>query len=156
MPVPLVRAMASRDLDAVLAIAAAVPTAPHWPPSEFARMLAVIAEEPRRRGAWVAGREGVQGFAIAAHAEGAAELEAVVTAPAFRRMGVGSALLEAVAEWGREIGAERLLLEARASNHEALRLYRRHGFVHDGVRLKYYRNPEEDAVLLSLGLFPSP
>ena len=161
---PLVRPMTLRDLDAVIAIAAGVPTAPHWPPSEFARMLAVVAEAPRRRGAWVAKlvdasqkdeSDAVQGFAMASYAAGTAELEAVVTAPRFRRRGIGSALVTAVAGWSHEIGAERLLLEARVSNREALQLYLRQGFVQDGLRPGYYRNPEEDAVLLSLALFPA-
>ena len=150
--------MSARDLGAVIAIAAAVPTAPHWPPSEFARMLTVIAEAPLRRGAWVAelvdvvkeeAERRVQGFAMASHTAGTAELEAVVTAPGSRRRGIGAALLAAAAAWGREAGAERLLLEVRASNLDALRLYLRHGFVQDGIRAAYYRNPEEDAVLLS-------
>ncbi len=152
-----VRPMRAEDLNAVIAIAAVVPTAPHWPPSEFQRMLDVIALKPRRRGAWVAGLAGVstgavQGFAMASHAAGTAELEAVVTAPEFRHRGAGAALMQAVIVWSREAGAERLLLEARASNHDALRLYERLGFAVDGIRRGYYHNPDEDAVLLSLAL----
>ncbi len=145
--------MREYDLPAVLAIAAAVPTAPHWPLAEFSRMLDVIAREPTRRSAWVA-REGslVQGFAILSQAAGAAELEAVVTAPEWRRRGIGLQLLMAAISWSRSVGATRLQLEARESNGEALRLYARCGFASDGMRRGYYRNPEEDAVLLSLDL----
>ena len=155
-----VRLMREEDLEAVIAIAAGVPTAPHWPPGEFRRMLQVIAEHPGRRGAWVAVAQGMQvpdvpgvrGFAMASHVSGAAELEAVVCAPEHRRKGVGLALLERVVAWSRTVGAERLLLEARASNVDALRLYLRQGFRQDGVRRGYYCNPDEDAVLLSLPL----
>jgi ribosomal protein S18 acetylase RimI-like enzyme len=55
-------------------------------------------------------------------------------------------------DWSRALGLRRLLLECRRSNESALRLYRRHGFQEDGVRLRYYRNPEEDAALMSLPL----
>ena len=146
-----VRAMRGEDLDEVVAIAAVVPTAPHWPPAEFLRMLQVIAEHPERRGAWVAG-DGVRGFAMASCAAGEAQLEAVVTAPEHRRKGIGAALVVEVIGWCRTVGAERLLLEVRASNGNALRLYARHGFRQDGVRRGYYVNPDEDALLLSLGL----
>ncbi|RRA48893.1 GNAT family N-acetyltransferase [Acidipila sp. EB88] len=189
-----VRPMLASDLADVVAIAAVVPTAPHWPPSEFLRMLDVIQAQPGRRGAWVgygeprsagaevpglvvpmvrrkqqpaavnpSGRIGppgadpegmgvVWGFAMASQVAGIAELEAVVTAPGFRRRGVGAALLAATAGWAVAQGAERLLLEARASNQDALRLYRRMGFQDDGVRPGYYNNPVEDAVLLSCAL----
>ncbi len=151
--VRLVRPMLRQDVTGVIAIAAAVPTAPHWPPIEYDRMLQVIATSPGKRGAWVAASGmGVQGFAMATHVAGTAELEAVVTAPAYRRQGIGSALLAAVIAWSGEQGATRLLLEARASNRDALALYARLGFREDGVRRGYYRNPDEDAVLLSLEL----
>ena len=135
-----IRPMQPSDISAVLAIAAIVPTAPHWPPAEYTRMLAVIAEAPARRGAWVAelhrpanpdtqpksepaSQPCVQGFAMATHVAGTAELEAVVTAPGSRRRGIGSALLTTVQTWARSAGAARLLLEVRASNTDALRLY---------------------------------
>ncbi len=148
-----VRPMLRGDVPGVIAIAAAVPTAPHWPAVEYDRMLHVIALSPGRRGAWVAATgEQVQGFAMATHVAGTADLEAVVTAPAHRRRGVGSMLLAAVVAWTAAQGATRLVLEVRASNRDALALYARLGFGEDGVRLGYYRNPDEDAVLLSLSL----
>jgi ribosomal-protein-alanine N-acetyltransferase len=148
-----VRLLAERDVAQVLALAAAVPTAPHWPAFEFYRMLQVIADQPERRGAWVwCDREHVQGFAMASHTAGTAELEAVVTASTHRRRGIGQALVGTVAAWARELAAERLLLEVRASNRDARRLYALHGFQQDGIRHGYYRSPEEDAVLLSLAL----
>ncbi len=150
---PAVRPMLQQDIPGVIAIAAAVPTAPHWPAVEYNRMLQVIAVSPGRRGAWVAAIDGhVQGFAMATHVAGTAELEAVVTAPMYRRQGVGSMLLAAVVAWSTAQSATRLLLEARASNRDALALYARLGFTEDGVRRGYYRNPDEDAVLLSLSL----
>ncbi len=153
-----VRPMESGDVEAVVAVAAEVPTAPHWPPAEFYRMLAVIGGNPARRGAWVARSEQKEalGFAIASHVSGLAELEAVVTAPRFRRRGVGRALAETALAWACHHAAERLVLEARVSNEDALRLYRRLGFRQDGIRVRYYRNPEEDAILMSCPLSGGP
>ena len=144
--------MTSADVPQLAALAARVPTAPHWPVFEFERLVTFSAEHPQRRAAWVAvsPREGVQGFAIASHVEGTAELEAVVTAPERRRQGLGTALVGGVLAWCEAIAAERLVLEVRASNLDAVRLYARLGFRQDGVRRGYYQKPLEDAMLMSL------
>ena len=48
--------------------------------------------------------------------------------------------------------AEKMLLEVRASNSAAIGLYKKYGFVRDGVRRGYYRFPTEDAWLMSRAL----
>jgi ribosomal-protein-alanine N-acetyltransferase len=68
--------------------------------------------------------------------------------PAFRRRGVASALVAAVLERGRALGALRATLEVRQSNGAALTLYERCGFRVAGVRRQYYTRPEEDALIL--------
>jgi ribosomal-protein-alanine N-acetyltransferase len=52
----------------------------------------------------------------------------------------------------RRLGGTKMLLEVRASNGAALRLYERLGFSQTGRRRGYYADPVEDAVLLSLQL----
>jgi len=96
----------------------------------------------------------VAGFAMASHVAGICDLEAVVVTASWRGRRFGAALVEAAAGWGAEIGASRLELEVRASNTPALRLYQRMGFAVDGTRPGYYRNPDEEAVLMSLPLQP--
>jgi ribosomal-protein-alanine N-acetyltransferase len=46
--------------------------------------------------------------------------------------------------------AHRAVLEVRASNQPAQRLYRGFGFSQTAIRPKYYVNPVEDAVLMEL------
>ena len=65
-----------------------------------------------------------------------------------RRNGVGSLLLHAVVEEGRQRALHRLFLEVRESNDGAQSLYSRHGFEIVGSRRNYYTNPVEDAVLM--------
>ena len=48
----------------------------------------------------------------------------------------------------RTEGAQQAYLEVRASNHAAIALYTRLGFRVCGRRPNYYRDPEEDAVLV--------
>jgi ribosomal-protein-alanine N-acetyltransferase len=62
-------------------------------------------------------------------------------------------LVEAIGNC-RDRGASRLLLEVRENNDGAIALYRRAGFVIDGVRRDYYRTHagREAALLMSLSL----
>jgi ribosomal-protein-alanine N-acetyltransferase len=77
-------------------------------------------------------------------------INTLAVAPAERRKGVATLLLTHVmAETSKE-GARRATLEVRASNEAALALYRRLGFTVRGKRQGYYRNPDEDALILWL------
>ena len=68
--------------------------------------------------------------------------------PAYRRAGIGSALLTHVLDEGARMGARRATLEVRRSNEAARQLYERFGFSVVGVRQGYYSNPVEDALVL--------
>ena len=50
----------------------------------------------------------------------------------------------------RSRGAQQALLEVRRSNLEAQRLYKRFGFEVVGLRPRYYRDNNEDAILMTL------
>ena len=79
------------------------------------------------------------------------QINNVAVRPECRRLGAGRALVEAVLEHGRAAGARTALLEVRASNVAAQRLYASLGFVQVGVRPRYYAHPEEDALVLAQG-----
>ncbi len=68
--------------------------------------------------------------------------------PAYRRAGIGAALLTHVLDAGARMGARRATLEVRRSNEAARQLYERFGFSIVGVREGYYSNPVEDALVL--------
>jgi len=73
-----------------------------------------------------------------------------VVASAQRRNGLGRDLLRFLLAEARAAGAIRLLLEVRTGNGAARALYRGLGFQEEGLRRRYYRDPVEDAVLMSL------
>jgi ribosomal protein S18 acetylase RimI-like enzyme len=52
----------------------------------------------------------------------------------------------------RTAGVREFILEVRASNQRALGFYRSLGWSETGRRPRYYADPEEDAVLMSLEL----
>ena len=69
-----------------------------------------------------------------------------------RRQGIGSALLRAAFRHGARHGARMALLEVRAGNRAAQSVYDRHGFVIAGRRRAYYREPTEDALVMTATL----
>jgi ribosomal-protein-alanine N-acetyltransferase len=67
-----------------------------------------------------------------------------------RHRGIATSLVAAALQTGMSNAAHRAMLEVRASNRAAQRLYEGFGFTQTAVRPKYYVNPEEDAVLMEL------
>jgi ribosomal-protein-alanine N-acetyltransferase len=101
--------------------------------------------------------EKLLGFAVgkvilSAAGDGTGELESVAVDETARRRGVGRSLCEAVVDWSRGQGAAEIELEVRAGSAGAIALYAGLGFVVVGRRGGYYRDPDEDAVLMQLKL----
>lgn len=74
----------------------------------------------------------------------------VAVTPAARRRGVAQALLRELAAYGTAHGLYRITLEVRVGNTPAIGLYESAGYVRDGVRPGFYRDPTEDAAIYSL------
>jgi ribosomal-protein-alanine acetyltransferase len=145
--------MALADLTRVMAIAASLPNAPHWPESAY--LDAVIPESTPPRIALVVTDpqpEDVRGFAVAKLLPPQAELETIAVAVERQRQGLGRRLFDALAEELRQAGVHEVLLEVRASNRAALAFHRSVGFGKKGLRPRYYEDPIEDAVLMGLKL----
>lgn len=96
----------------------------------------------------------VIGFGAVLVGAAEAHLLDVAVASGHRRRGVGSRLVRALRAAARnDLGAQAMTLEVRASNDAARALYRRLGFVEEGVRPDYYPpdgpgGGREDAVLM--------
>ena len=73
----------------------------------------------------------------------------------WRGRGVGGALVRAVIDAARDLGAHKVALQVWPHNEAARRLYLRHGFVEEGLLRRHYprRNGELwDAVIMGLVL----
>lgn len=81
-----------------------------------------------------------------------AELFRIGVLPWQRRLGVGRALITAFFDEAKAAGAERVLLEVRESNEIARAFYARMGAIELCRRRRYYRAPEEDAIILEISL----
>jgi [ribosomal protein S18]-alanine N-acetyltransferase len=71
-----------------------------------------------------------------------ADVMTVAVAPGHRGTGLGARLLGLLIDSARAAGASQLLLEVRADNLPAQRLYLGAGFERIAVRRGYYRTPE--------------
>ena len=71
----------------------------------------------------------------------------------WRGRGVGSALVAAAIEWGRENGLHKLTLSVFPHNEAAIRLYRKFGFAEEGRREKQIRRANGEIWdLIEMGL----
>lgn len=93
-------------------------------------------------------------FACAAIVFDACELRRIGVSPSARGKGVGRDLLLAVIAHARASGCDRVELEVAAQNSAALALYRAAGFAEVGRRPRYYREPVDDALLMTLPITP--
>lgn len=70
----------------------------------------------------------------------------IAVLPAYRRTGIGKRLLK----WSMlEYPKKNFLLEVRESNAPAINLYKSMGFEQVGFRKRYYRDPDEGAILMT-------
>ena len=72
----------------------------------------------------------------------------IAVLPEFRGRGMGNILVENMIEVAKENGALNMTLEVRVSNQSAIALYEKYGFEKSGVRPKYYKENNEDALIM--------
>ena len=66
----------------------------------------------------------------------------------FRRQGLAYNMMNLMKNIAAQMGINRQTLEVRESNHEAINLYRKCGFVVKGRRPLYYTDTHEDALVM--------
>jgi ribosomal-protein-alanine N-acetyltransferase len=79
-----------------------------------------------------------------------AHISTLAVHPDFRGQGIGELLLNTVLDNSSRMGARIVTLEVRTSNSRAINLYRKHDFKVVGSRPRYYRDNNEDALLMTL------
>lgn len=97
----------------------------------------------------------IVGYFVAMKGVDEVHLLNITVAPASQRRGLAHLLLEALALWARQQGAQWLWLEVRVSNERAQQVYQRYGFQRVGQRKGYYpasHGVREDAIVMSLQL----
>lgn len=77
-----------------------------------------------------------------------ADIQTIAVDPTHRRLGIGRVLLRQLLDLARSRGAVDVLLEVRADNPGAQRLYELNGFTAIAVRPRYYQPDDVDAVVM--------
>ena len=99
---------------------------------------------------WLVAVEGetVAGYVGSQSVLGETDMMNIAVSPDYRRRGIGEKLVTELVIQLQAEGNRRLMLEVRASNTPAQKLYEKLGFQMVGRRPRYYHNPKEDALIL--------
>ena len=89
------------------------------------------------------------GYLLAYAAADEAEIARIAVTEEFQRQGAGRALILGLETVCEENKIEKLLLDVRESNETARTFYAGMGFQEDGIRQRFYENPQEDGILMS-------
>jgi len=94
----------------------------------------------------------VVGFVDMHVVEKDAHINEIAVGLASRRRGIGKALLERCIEAAKSKECDNVSLEVRRSAEAARDLYESIGFITVGVRKSFYREPDDDAIVMILEL----
>jgi len=136
------------DIPRIQALEVQSATAAHWSAGQYDTLF---ADDAPQRTVLVAQNEHdnvqVIGFVIARCLTGEWEIENIVVAEHYKNRRIGTALVRHLLSEAEAGGASSVILEVRESNGPARRLYESNGFMAEGRRKVYYRDPVEDAIL---------
>jgi ribosomal-protein-alanine N-acetyltransferase len=142
----VIRKMTLDDVPAVLDLDQRSFSLP-WPERSFRFEL---TDNPASR-CWVAELdEKVVGMIVVWLIVEEAHVATIATHPDFRRKGIAKRLLSHALQKLMEQGARSSFLEVRESNLAAQAMYRKFGYEETGRRRRYYKDNDEDAILMNL------
>lgn len=100
-----------------------------YPEAEGRSRLELAEDAPHpRRFAEIVTRTETAGVGLGVLRDGTLGIFDVMTAPAHRRRGIASRVVESLLAWGSEAGGDLAYLQVASDNHAAVRLYERLGF----------------------------
>ena len=146
-----IRAMTMTDIDRVSEIDQTSFSLP-WPKSSFVFEL----QRNSASRTWVAemdsgeGTRKIVGMIVAWLIVDELHIATLATDVAYRQQKIAFKLMVHTLCAGAAEGATQSFLEVRRGNVAARALYRKLGYQEDGVRLRYYQDNHEDAILMSL------
>jgi ribosomal-protein-alanine N-acetyltransferase len=159
----LIRQMSAADLEQVQAIDQLSFALP-WPQRAFRYELEdnphsrqwvaeiVIAKEPHQQSGNLDSPPGnIAGYLVMWLILDEAHIATVAVHPDLRGMGIAQELLAAALNEAIQLGSTVATLEVRAGNEIAQKLYRRFGFQIVGKRPRYYKDNQEDAIIMTTG-----
>ena len=143
---PIIRKMTVEDIPAVVALDQMSFSLP-WPERSFRFEL---TDNPASR-CWVAEVDGsIVGMIVNWLLVDEVHVATIATHPGYRRQGIARKLLSHSLRYMSDEGAVSSFLEVRESNAAAREMYRKFGYAETGRRKAYYKDNNEDAILMTL------
>jgi ribosomal-protein-alanine N-acetyltransferase len=143
---PNIRKMTLEDIPVVVQLDQISFSLP-WPERSFRFEL---TNNPSSR-CWVAEADGhIVGMVVGWLLVDEMHIATIATHPDYRRQGIASKLLTHILLRSIEEDAQSSFLEVRESNVSAQEMYRKFGYETVGRRKRYYRDNDEDAILMLL------
>ena len=92
----------------------------------------------------------VIGFLCAHNVYGQCNINSIATHPDHRNEGIATKLLSELINRVKDLSDAQITLEVRLQNKPAISFYEKQGFVVQGTRANFYKNPTDDALLYTL------
>ena len=92
----------------------------------------------------------ILGFVIFSPINPEAHILSISVRKKMQSKGIGTLLLQSMLEQCKAMNYKKILLEVRVSNTLAINFYEKFGFSKDAIRVNYYKDNSEDALLMSL------
>jgi ribosomal-protein-alanine N-acetyltransferase len=148
----IVRGAVAADLPRIIEISRQSTGAAQWNPAEYERMLQAGTPLSARVLLVIEEDDGaartIHGFLAGQEVSDEWEIENLAIWKSARRRGLGLHLLYEFLQLVNNRMGKEIYLEVRESNVAARALYAKCTFIEAGKRKSYYRNPEEDALVL--------
>jgi len=145
MSAPVLRDLEWTDLETLAALEVALFADDAWSEPTW---WAELAGRPRRDYVVAIDDGQVLGYGGIDVSGDVADLMTIATVPEAQGRGLGRRLLDELVRRAEGSGAEALLLEVRADNEAAKRLYGTNGFEVISVRRRYYQPGDIDALVM--------
>lgn len=152
LPGIIVRAADASDVQRLLALIDSSPGAPRWSPAIWRQIFQSPATGVQRIVLIAESVNECVGFGVLGLAGDEAEIESLAVTAAWRRRGIARQLCTDLLSWARARQAKHASLEVRVSNLAARSLYQSLGFREVAIRRNYYRDPQEDALVMTTDL----
>lgn len=77
-----------------------------------------------------------------------AHITNIAVHPEYRGFGIGNMLMDSLLSICKLENVTAITLEVRVSNQRAINLYKKFGFVEEGIRKEYYEDNKDDALIM--------
>ena len=145
MSAPILRELEWTDLETLAELEVALFAHDAWSAQTW---WAELAGRPRRDYVVAVDRGQILGYGGIDVSGDVADLMTIATVPEAQGRGLGRRLLDELVRRAERSGADALLLEVRADNEAAKRLYGTSGFEVISVRRRYYQPGDIDALVM--------